>query len=164
AITIPIGRDRHDPDMRDVALPMQADFFRLLGYYHAEGHVDHEHYITFSYNVDETALLDDTRELIARYFGKVATENKPRLNGQTFVVSSTEWARAFARALGSTLFDKRVPDFIRNAPATHLKEWVRGAWLGDGSYDAHTNMFRFNSVSAELAYAFRDALLRLGIA
>ena len=37
-------------------------------------------------------------------------------------------------------------------------------WRGDGSYDARKNMFRYNTVSGELAYAFRDALLRLGIA
>src|SRR5262249_24485756 len=74
------------------------------------------------------------------------------------------WARAFARTFGSTVYDKRVPDFIRNAPRAHLAEWVRGAWAGDGSYDPRKNLFRFNSVSAEVAYAFRDALLRLGVA
>ncbi len=163
-ITIPLGRGRHEPIEKTVTLPLEPDFFRLVGYYHAEGHVDNEHYISFSFNVDETELLDDTRDLIERYFGKVAVENKPRLNGQTLVVCSTEAARAFACTFGSTIFDKRVPEFIRHAPKAHLAQWVRGAWLGDGSYDATKNMFRYNSVSQDLAYAFRDALLRLGIA
>jgi intein/homing endonuclease len=96
--------------------------------------------------------------------GKSAIENKVRQNGQTLVVCSTEMARAFARTFGSTVYNKRVPDFIRNAPVTHLAKWVRGAWLGDGSYDARKNMFRYSSVSQELAYTFRDALLRLGVA
>ena len=163
-VTISLGRGRHDPVSRDVTLPLEEDFFRLLGYYHAEGHVDNEHYISFSFHAEEKELLDDTRELIERYMDKTAIENKVRQNGQTLVVCSTEMARAFARTFGSTIYNKRVPDFIRNAPTTHLAQWVRGAWLGDGSYDARKNMFRFNSVSQELAYAFRDALLRLGVA
>jgi Fe-S cluster assembly protein SufB len=163
-ITIPLGRGRHEPIQREVTLPLEEDFFRLVGYYHAEGHVDNEHYLSFSFHVEETELLDDTRDLIERYFAKAPIENKPRQNGQTLVLSSTEAARAFARTFGSTVYDKRVPDFIRNAPKTHLAQWVRGIWLGDGSYDARKNMFRYNTVSQELAYAFRDALLRLNIA
>src|SRR5579862_2913818 len=163
-ISIPLGRGRHEPVMRDVSFPLEPDFFRLLGYYHAEGHVDNEHYISFSFHVDEVGLLDDTRNLIEQYLGKAPIENKPRQNGQTLVISSTEMARAFARTFGSTVFNKRVPDFIRNAPAECLAQWVTGAWLGDGSYDARKNMFRFSSVSQGLAYAFRDALLRLGVA
>ncbi len=163
-ITIPLGRGRHEPIQREVTLPLDEDFFRLVGYYHAEGHVDNEHYLSFSFHVEETELLDDTRDLIERYFAKAPIENKPRQNGQTLVLSSTEAARAFARTFGSTVYDKRVPDFIRNAPKTHLAQWVRGVWLGDGSYDTRKNMFRYNSVSQELAYAFRDALLRLGVA
>ncbi len=163
-VTIPLGRGRHEPVQRDVTFPLEPDFFRLMGYYHAEGHVDNEHYISFSFHADETELLDDTRDLIERYLGKIAIENKPRQNGQTLVVCSTEMARAFAYTFGSTIYNKRVPDFIRNAPLDHLGQWVRGAWQGDGSYDARKNMFRYSTVSQELAYEFRDALLRLGVA
>ncbi len=163
-ITIPLGHGRHEPVLRDVTFPLEPDFFRLLGYYHAEGHVDNEHYISFSFHVEETDLLNDAHDLIERYLGKAPIENKPRQNGQTLVLASTEMARAFARTLGSTVYNKHVPEFIRNAPTECLAQWVRGAWLGDGSYDTRKNMFRFSSVSQELAYAFRDALLRLGVA
>jgi Fe-S cluster assembly scaffold protein SufB len=163
-VTVPIGRGRHEPVQQNVTLPLEEDFFRLLGYYHAEGHVDNEHYISFSFHAEETELLNDTRDLIERYFGKAPIENKPRQNGQTLVVSSTEFARAFARTFGSTVYDKHVPEFIRNAPNPYLAQWVRGAWQGDGSYDTRKNMFRYNTVSQDIAYAFRDALLRLGVA
>lgn len=163
-VSVEMGRGRHKPVQRETTFPMEPDFFRLLGYYHAEGHVDNEHYLTFTFHADERDYLDDTRELIERYFGKAALENKPRFNGQTLVLCSTEAARAIARTFGSSIADKRVPEFVRNAPTELLVEWVRGAWRGDGSYDATKNMFRFNSVSPELAMAFRDALLRLGVA
>jgi Fe-S cluster assembly protein SufB len=164
ALTISLGRGRHEPVAQEVKLPLEPDFFRLVGYYHAEGHVDNEHYLSFSFHADERVLLEDTRALIERYFGKTPVENNPRQNGQTLVVCSTKAARAFAQTFGSTVYEKKVPDFIRNAPLQHLTEWVRGAWWGDGSYDERKKMFRFNTISPNLAYAFRDALLRLGVA
>ncbi|MDI6769767.1 MAG: SufD family Fe-S cluster assembly protein [Anaerolineales bacterium] len=163
-LEIPIGRGRHAPVTKNMALPLEPDFFRLLGYYYSEGHTDKEHYLSFSFNVAEQGYLADTRDLLKRYFGKAPIEIHPRQNGQTLVLCSTEVARAFTREFGSTVYNKRVPDYIRNAPLEQLSEWVRGMWRGDGSYDARKNMFRFNSVSAELAYAFRDTLLRLGVA
>ncbi|HJT54906.1 MAG TPA: SufD family Fe-S cluster assembly protein [Ktedonobacteraceae bacterium] len=163
-VSVPVGRGRHESVEKTVTFPLDPDFFRLLGYYHAEGHVDNEHYLTISFHAEEKAFLEDTQDLLERFFGKTPIKNKPRQNGQTLVLCSTEVARAFARTFGSNVFDKQVPDFIRNAPREHLVEWVRGIWCGDGSYDARKNMFRFNTVSAELAYAFRDALLRLGVA
>ncbi len=163
-VAVPVGRGRHEASEKTVTFPLDPDFFRLVGYYHAEGHVDNEHYLTFSFHAEETAFLEDTQDLLERFFDKTPVKNKPRQNGQTLVLCSTEVARAFARTFGATVFEKQVPDFIRNAPREHLAQWVRGIWCGDGSYDARKNMFRFNTVSGELAYAFRDALLRLGIA
>ncbi|MCS6993069.1 MAG: Fe-S cluster assembly protein SufB [Anaerolineales bacterium] len=163
-IQVEIGRGRHAPEQRYVSFPQEPDFYRLLGYYFAEGHVDNEHYLTFSFNVRETDLLADVRELLWRYFGKLPIKNAPRQNGQTLVLASTEVARAFAREFGVNVYEKRVPEWILSAPREYLAEFVRGMWLGDGSYDARKNMFCFNSVSSSLAYAFRDALLRLGIA
>jgi Fe-S cluster assembly protein SufB len=163
-VAVPLGRGgRHASITKQVTMPVERDFFRLIGYYHSEGHVDQEHYLTFSFNANESAYLSDTRTLLGQYFGKAPIENAPRQNGQTLVLCSTEAARAFAYEFGSTVYDKRVPEFVRNAPLETLREWVRGAWSGDGSYDARKNMFRYNSVSTDLTYAFRDALLRLGI-
>jgi len=163
-ISVPIGRGRHAPVIKRMTLPIEPDFCRLLGYYHAEGHVDQEHYLTFSFNASEADFLDDVRALIGRYFGKAPIENSPRLNGQSLVLCSTEVARVFAREFGSTVHDKSVPEYVRNAPMESLAEWVRGLWRGDGSYDERKNIFRFNTVSPVLAYAFRDALLKLGVA
>jgi len=162
-VTVPVGRGRHAPVMTDVSLPMEPDFFRLLGYYYAEGHVEQEHYLTFSFNVNETTYLSDTRELINRYFDKDPIESKPRLNGQTLTLSLTPIARAFAYEFGSTVADKHIPEMIKDAPPEHLAELIRGMWCGDGSYDTKNNKFRYNTVSKELAYTFRDTLLKLGI-
>lgn len=164
SVTIPFGHGRHAAVDRCVDFPQEPDFYRLLGYYFSEGHADNEHYLTFSFNAAETDLLDDTRALVEHYFGKTPVANRPRLNGQTLVLSSTETARAFAREFGATVYEKHVPEWILSASAELLSEFVRGIWRGDGSYDSRKNMFRFNTISANLAYAFRDALLCLSIA
>ena len=162
--TVWVGRGRHAPVQREVALLLEPDMYRLLGYYFAEGHVDNEHYLSFSFNAAETAYLNDVKELTGRYFGMTPIENAPRQNGQTLVYAATPLARTFATEFGSSVYDKRVPVWLRNAPDERLAELIRGMWCGDGSYDPKKNMFRFNTVSHDLAYAFRDALLRLGIA
>ncbi len=159
-----IGRGRHAPIERAVNLALEPDLFRLFGYYYSEGHVDNEHYLSFSFNTSETDYLQEVKELTQRYFGKARIENKPYQNGQTLVLASTEVARVFANEFGSTVYEKRVPAWVQNAPLDCLAELVRGMWRGDGSYDPKKNMFRYNTISRNLAYAFRDALLRLGIA
>ena len=164
SVTVPLGRGRHAPVDREVNLPYEADFFRLLGYFFAEGHVDNEHYLSLSFHVDETDYIADAKELIERFFGKAPIENKPRQNGQTLVLSSTEIARTFAREFGSNVYEKQIPEWVSSADPELLAELVKGMWRGDGSYDPKKNMFRYNTVSAELAYAFRDTCLRLGVA
>jgi Fe-S cluster assembly protein SufB len=164
SVTVPLGRGRHEPVDREVNLPYEADFFRLLGYYFAEGHVDNDHYLSLSFHVDEINYLADAKELVERYFGKSPIENKPRQNGQTLVLSSTEIARTFAREFGSNVYEKQIPEWVSSAEPELLAELVKGMWCGDGSYDPKKNMFRYNTVSADLAYAFRDACLRLGVA
>lgn len=162
-VTIPFGRGRHQPIERYVEFPQEKDFYRLLGYYFAEGHADNGHYLSFSFHVEEKELLDDVRALIEKYFGKSPVANRPRQNGQILVLSSTETARAFTREFGANVYEKHVPEWVLSAPLDLLAELVRGMWCGDGSYDARKNMFRYNTISANLAYSFRDALLRLGI-
>ncbi|MFZ1040290.1 MAG: Fe-S cluster assembly protein SufB [Anaerolineales bacterium] len=163
-VTVPIGRGRYAPIERDVNLPYEPDFFRLLGYYFAEGHVDNEHYMSLSFNVDETEYIADAKNLIKHYCNKTVIENAPRQNGQTLVLSSTEVARTFAREFGANVYEKHIPEWISSAEPVLLAELIKGMWRGDGSYDSKKNMFRYSTVSSDLAYAFRDACLRLGIA
>jgi len=84
-------------------------------------------------------------------------------NGSTLVLEGAQAAPAFAPEFGAPVVDKRVPEYALNAPLAQLKEWVHGEWRSDGRYDSHKNEFRYNTVSAAQASAFRDALLRLGI-
>lgn len=146
-----------------VVIPLEPDFFRLMGYFFAEGHIDNEHYVSFSFNKDETEYLSDVKKLVFKYFGKEVIENKVRQNGQTLVVCSTKYARLLSKEIGSTINDKKIPDWLLRSNNENVSELIKGMWRGDGSYDKKTNMFRYNSVLENLAYGYRDILLRLGI-
>jgi len=162
--TVTIGHGRHTSEERLVDFPNEPDFFRFIGYYLSEGHVDHEHYLSLSFNVAEKDYLADAKGLIERYSGKSPISNAPRQNGQTLVVASTQTARAFAMEFGSNAYEKRIPEWVSGAEPELLAELVNGLWRGDGSYDSRKNMFRYSTINEALAYGFRDALLRLGIA
>lgn len=157
-------REKNLNVIKNVRLPVEnKDFFRLVGYFLAEGHVDNEHYLTFTFNKDERDLVDDVKNIIKELYDKDCTENKPRLNGQTIVLCSTLVARTFAKVFGSNITEKHIPESFFSMDNAKLMELVKGMWLGDGSYSSKANQFRFSSISESLAYSFRDILARLGI-
>ena len=157
-------REKNVNIVKEVTLPVDNNkFLRLVGYFLAEGHVDNEHYITFTFNIHERYLVDDVKKIIKEIYGKDCIENKPRLNGQTIVICSTSAARTFAKFFGSNIKEKRIPESFFSLDNAKLTELIKGMWLGDGSYSAKSNQFRYSTVSESLAYGFRDILARLGI-
>jgi Fe-S cluster assembly protein SufB len=162
SLTIPFGNGRH-VSQRTLNLTLDPDFYRLVGYYLAEGHVDNEHYLTFTFNIKEQAYIDDVKKLIHRYFAKDVIEGKIRNNGQTITLCSTIAARFFAREFGSTHKTKHISEWLLESPPEHVKELIKGMWCGDGGYYQKTAMFRYATVTRNLALAFRDILLKLGI-
>jgi len=141
---------------------LEPDFFRLMGYFFAEGHVDNEHYVTFSFGENEIEYIEDVKRLVKKYFGREVILNKPRQGGVTLVVCSTLYARLLARECGSTVRDKHIPDWLFQSNRENLKELIRGMWFGDGSYDSKKGLFRYNSVSFDLADKYWRILLKLG--
>jgi Fe-S cluster assembly protein SufB len=147
----------------EVRVPLDQDFYRLLGYYLSEGHVDQEHYLSLSFHAKEQNYLNDSEFLLQKFAGKATYRNKIDKNGQTIVLSDTRLARLFAREFGSTYRDKHVPPWITATSKVNLEALVLGMWRGDGSFDKKTEMFRYSSATQELAEVFRDALFNLGM-
>lgn len=162
SLSIPFGYGSQVSE-KSLELSLDPNFYRLVGYYLAEGHVDNDHYLTFTFNVKETDYLKDVKTLLDHYFGKEVLEGKIRNNGQTLTLCSTVAARFFRREFGGTNKTKHIPGWMLESPRVHLQELVKGMWCGDGSFDSKANLFRYNSVTRPLAYGFRDALLKLGV-
>lgn len=148
---------------KQIALDLTPDFYRLVGYFLSEGHVDREHYLTFTFHEKEEKYINDVKSLLMQYFGKSPIQSKVRNNGITIILCSTIVARLFAREFGSTHEEKKIPQWMIDGPKEHLIELIKGMWRGDGNYYKKTKLFRYSSATRSLALAFRDILLKLGI-
>ncbi|MFH0749467.1 MAG: Fe-S cluster assembly protein SufB [Candidatus Gottesmanbacteria bacterium] len=159
---IPFGNGIHMSN-RSVKFFLKPDFFRLAGYFLAEGHIDKEHYIMFTFNEKETEYILDTKKIIRNYFKKDVIVGKNRNHGVTLTLCSTIAARLFTHMFGMTNRSKHIPEWMIAAEKRFIKQLIKGMWLGDGSYDKKGNMFRYSSVTKQLIQSFYDILLRLGI-
>ena len=145
------------------------DFFRLIGYYLAEGSIVGRHYLHFTFNKNETDLINDTKELLKKYCGKEAFQQKEYKNGISLVLSSTKIARFFESQFRKGAAKKFVPNWVKYETPEKQSELIKGFWEGDGSFMLKQysygikRMFRLNTISKTLATQLRDILLRLDI-
>ncbi|MBI2971739.1 MAG: SufD family Fe-S cluster assembly protein [Candidatus Aenigmarchaeota archaeon] len=164
-----IGRGRHGFRNVNLRIKTDADFFRMAGYYLAEGSIIGGHYLSFTFNEKERQFIDDVKSILERYFGKKPIENKPYKNGISIVLSSTAAARFFESQFGKGAQNKHIPKWVLHESMEKQKELIKGFWRGDGSFMMHQyswgvkRMFRMNTVSKRLAKSIRDILLRMNI-
>ena len=167
--SIPIGAGRHSKEDIQFGVQMNKDFFRLVGYYMAEGSVINDHYLCFTFNKSERDYIDDVKLLLEDCFGKVPLENKEYNNGISIVLCSTIAARLFSQEFGKGALTKKLPAWFMFEDPAKQAEFIKGYWRGDGSYinKKYTwgtkRMFRINTISEHLAEQSRDILLRLNI-
>ncbi len=167
--SIPLGRGRHKPKDIDVKITTDKDFFRLVGYYMAEGSISSGHYLNFTFNKAEREYIDDVKDLLERYFGKEPLEYKEYKNGISLVLCSTAATRIFKQQFSSGAKNKSLPSWFMFEDTEKQAEFIKGYWRGDGSFASkqyswgRKTMFRINTISEKLAEQTRDILLRLNI-
>jgi Fe-S cluster assembly protein SufB len=150
-------------------LNTDKDFFRLMGYYLAEGSIIEDHYVSFTFNKNETEYLADAERLIVKYFGKKPLIGKIYNNEITLTLCSTRAAKFFKEQFGKGAFNKFIPKWVTYESPNKQKELVKGLWRGDGSFMykyyswGAKRMFRINTISRIMARQIRDILLRLNI-
>jgi Fe-S cluster assembly protein SufB len=159
--TIPFGKNGFQK--LKINIPLDEKFFKLLGYFYAEGTVQKEHYLSLTFHKDENEYLNEVISLMEEIFHKKPLVDKVRNNGTMIRLSSTLAARFIAQEFGSTLKTKHIPEYIFHANKKAMSALICGMWNGDGSYDKKAHMFRYNSISSNLAYGYRDILSILGI-
>ena len=155
----------------NVELPSNSDFFRLVGYYLAEGSVDKRGYLKFSFGIHEKELIRDVKKILKKLFPFIENihEHKhTKNNGLDLIVGNVGLARAFVN-FGNGANKKRIPKWMMIESFEKQKELVKGYFRGDGNYyhgetkHGDKEIFRMNTISRELAYQVRDLLVRLGI-
>ena len=167
--SVTIGRGRHPAKTIDFKIQTDKDFFRLIGYYMAEGSVINENYLTFTFNKNERNYIEDVKALLEKFFGKTPLEQEEYKNGISLVLCSTLAARLFKEQFGKGAKNKSLPNWFMLESLEKQSEFIKGYWRGDGSFTnknyswGRKTAFRINTISEKLAEQTRDILLRLNI-
>ncbi len=151
-------------------VPSTPAFFRLVGYYLAEGSISSGSYLNFSFSEDEKELVADVKKLMSLTFGiaKNHINIHKKNHGANLVFNSVELCRVFEK-FGRKNYLKNILPWMLSEDVTKQKELILGWFRGDGNYYDHKNkygrkeIFRINTTSRILAWQMRNILLRCEI-
>src|SRR3989344_2848647 len=151
-------------------IPSTKDFFRLAGYYLAEGSISGGYYLNFSFSSKERNLIEDVKDLVESIFNLKSIEPHHKSNnGTNVVVCSVNLCRIFESLFGKRANNKSIPHWMILEDTEKQKELIKSYFKGDGNYykkkckSGFKEVFRINSVSEKLVRQCKDILLRLGI-
>lgn len=157
----------------DKKVPSTKDFFKLVGYYLAEGSISNGYYLNFSFGLHEKQHVKELKDLLKSVFNvsKIHEFIHAKNNGINLVVCSVRLCRIFEH-FGKKANKKMIPQWMMIENIEKQKELIKGHFNGDGNYynkrskktNALKELFRINTVSKKLAIQCRDILLRLGVA
>ncbi|HBW74072.1 MAG TPA: Fe-S cluster assembly protein SufB [Candidatus Magasanikbacteria bacterium] len=170
-ITIPLGRGRHGFKNFVITLPSTLSFFRLVGYYLAEGSVSSGHYLNFSFHENEREYINEIKKLLNEIFPEYRyKEVHYQANHSTsIVVNSTALARVFVASFGKNAFERHIPIWMLEEQPSKQRGLIHTFFNGDGNYYCQQTkygrkeIFRLSTVSPNMVRQLRDILLRLGI-
>lgn len=138
------------------------DLFRLFGYYIAEGSCTHRG-IQFTFHEDEIEFVEDVAEILHEKFGLTPKfVHNPESRSKCVYVYSKFLGELFEYWFGRGAKNKQIPFFILTSECKLLSQFICGYWRGDGCRTAINN-FSAGTVSEQLCYQLRFALLRLGV-
>ena len=168
---VPFGYGRHGFVLKEVEIPLTPDFFRLVGYYLAEGSISSGHYLNFSFSEKERSYIDDVRQLLKTVFNEERVhESVHKTNhGISVVVRSTILCRIFQQ-FGTSSSSKIIPQWMLEEDLEKQKQLIIGWFRGDGNFFSRKyalglkESFRICSTSKTLATQARQLLARLDIA
>lgn len=140
---------------------LNKDTLRLFGYYLAEGNVGTNGQVEFSFHAKETAYAKDVLGIMKQEFGLTGRIRKRKENCIVAGFNSVIIAGLFKALFGDYARNKRVPDFLMSIDKHKQAEMLKGYWSGNGCI--MPTGFSIGTVSPNLAYQFREILLRQGI-
>jgi len=157
--------NEHRPGI-PLAIPLDADMARLLGYYCAEGSVvsskkrPNSHVLNFSFARTEARLVDEVCQLLRRCLGVEATRVQ-RATTLAVAANKASAALLFKSLAGGRSGDKRVPPQLFDAPRSIVQAFLDVYVEGDGHRYANGKV-SVTTVSRALAYGIAWLALKLG--
>lgn len=153
-----------------VIIPAIPEFFRLVGYYLAEGSTISDNYLCFDFNSNEREYIEDVKQCLKKVFNlqKIYELKHKKNNGTSVRVNSTKLARVF-RQLGHRNYNKALLPWMMYETKQNQEEIAKGWFRGDGNYykrrhkSGFKEVLRVNTTSYKLVRQMRDLFLRLGV-
>ena len=145
-------------------LLLDPDFWRLVGYWVAEGSLVRgrrkiNNSVRFSFGNKDGKLIVDAVNILKKYgFNPTITDNKN--NSFTLFCVSYQLA-LFFEMFGIGAKNKKIPEWMLSLPIEYIQQFIKGYWLGDGCIAR--NYARFTSISVELLTGIQRLLLQIGI-
>jgi len=146
-------------------------FYSILGYYLAEGHINHKGknkkpygvYFSFSYYERETVAKDCYEKLLKLGFKSSIIEYKD-VGVCRVRVCDTHLASLVLELCGEHSWEKKISSVVLESSKELLSELLESYWKGDGStYNTdQTITHSASTVSPILARQIRDILILLG--
>lgn len=162
------GVNRERNNKLSKAIFYDIDFWRILGYWVAEGYITYSNkntknttnVIVFTFGSHESDFIDDTINFFKKYNIDSCVYYTDR--NSCVVKVSSEQLSFWLRSNFSVGSDKlRLPEWFFSLPKGQFFEFLKGYFLGDGC--ASDGYVRFSSVSDTLLYGIQLNLLRFGI-
>lgn len=155
---------------KKVQVPLTKEFYRLVGYYLAEGSISSNSYLNFSFGTHEKEYIADVKHCLKKVFDvdKILEMEHKKNNGVSLVVCSVKLARLFKK-FGTSSDTKSIPSWMMYEEPEKQKHLIKAWYRGDGNYynkkhaSGTKEAFRINTTSEKLVRQARDILLRLGI-
>ena len=157
---------------------LKSDFFRLLGYYLAEAHIQYMNIkegkvpcgVIFSFGTHEKHIIEDCKNLVDKYSysdTKAIVKVGP-VNSVTQVrIFNTNFAKWMKELGGSLAGSKCLRSDILLLPKEYQLELLRGWIIGDGSFWSDINRRRYKLLgvtkSDKLAEQMYTIMLRLNL-
>lgn len=144
------------------------DFFRLAGYYVAEGNTIGKvgtilcRQVLLTFGSDEMEMAQDAAQLFDRNFGLNAKITRiPKKNTITVLVNSSLIAKAFNEWFGHGAKNKKIPEEMMLAETWIQRELIKGLWRGDGYFGPI--QAQYGTISRKLAEQVKLLLMRQDI-
>ncbi len=138
------------------------EFFRLLGYYLAEGHyydkVKGSENVGFTFNINESEYIRDVKEILESFGAAVSIVENTSDNSTKITTSSKVISSALFLLCGKHSGSKILSKEIYLAPLQYQKQLLSGVIRGDGS--TVISGFTLTLHNKELMYQLRDICLR----
>ncbi|MDQ2049414.1 DNA topoisomerase VI subunit B [Natronolimnohabitans sp. A-GB9] len=132
-----------------VTLPIDDSFVELVAHYISEGHVGPRQ-VGFTFGSQESELIESTEQAVQTITGSTTTVERER-NSTRVKAFASPLAMFLESACGCSADEKRIPEFVFQAPPEQRQRFIAALYQGDGSDSHPSNELSHTTTSETLA-------------